>query len=139
MQTRRGGRSDGIGAATSPVFLSLPLDLQTETVDGLDLRPTVLPDPRAPGSDAIQPPRRNDRRRQNPSFWRQRVTESGRAGWSICRAAQGASTECNTARPVAMPADHPLYVQAPPLWTPKSGSCWNRTTDFVVCLLRLYI
>jgi benzoylformate decarboxylase len=133
---------------TGPVFLSLPLDLQTETADGLDLRPTVLPDPRMrPGSDAIRCAAEMIAAAKNPVILAgSRVTESGACAELVDLAERlGAPvySECNTAHGrLPMPADHPLYIRALPLWTPEVRKLLEpHDVIFAVGLnlLRLYI
>lgn len=133
---------------TGPVFLSLPLDMQTETADGLDLRSTALPDRRIrPGADAIQRAAESIASAKNPVILAgSRVTESQACAELVDLAERlGAPvySECNTSHGrLPMPADHPLYVRSLPLWAPEVRQLLEGHDVVFVAgmnLLRLYI
>jgi benzoylformate decarboxylase len=133
---------------TGPVFLALPLDLQTEPVEGLDLRPPQLPDSRVrPGVESIRQAAQVLAAARNPAILAgSRVTESGACGELIDLAERlGAPvySECNTSHGrLPMPADHPLYLGALPLWTPDVRQLLQTHDVLFVAgmnLLRLYI
>src|SRR5579872_130352 len=133
---------------TGPVFLSLPLDVQMERADSLDLSPPSLSDRR------IRPPREALVRAadllaqaERPAILAgSRVTEAD-ACVELADVAErlGASVfaECSTAHGrVPMQADHPLYAGPLPLWSPDV----RRLIEPYDCLLavganvlRLYI
>ena len=133
---------------TGPVFLSLPVDLQLENVDNLDLTPPHIPDRR------VRPPLEALRRAadilvqaSNPAILAgSRVTEADGIGELTALAETlGApvlaeSTASHGRRP--MPADHPLYAGALSMWSPDVR---QRLEEFDVLfavgldMLRLYI
>lgn len=133
---------------TGPVFLSLPLDLQTEPATGLDLRPASLPDRRVrPGLESIRRAAELLSAAKNPAILAgSRVTESDACGDLVNLAEQlGAPvySECNTSHGrLPMPADHPLYQGALPLWMPEVRKLLEGYDVLFVAgmnLLRLYI
>jgi benzoylformate decarboxylase len=109
---------------TGPVFLALPLDIQMERADGLDLSPPLLPDRR------VRPPREGLVRAaemlasaKNPAILAgSRVVESGGIAQLVAVAerlgapvfAEGTTTHGR----LPMPVDHPLYRGTLPLWSP---------------------
>ena len=110
---------------TGPVFMSLPMDVQMEISDALDLAPIQLPDVR------VRPPREALRRAgevllsaSNPGILAgSRVTETN-AMHELVTVAEllGAPvmTESGTTHGrLAFPADHPLNGQGLPLWSPE--------------------
>lgn len=110
---------------TGPVFLSLPVDVQMELCDGLDLSPPRIPSAR------VCPPREELARAaelllaaKNPAILvGSRLTERG-AVPEVVRVAEllGApaiSESGTTHGRLAFPADHPLYGQGLPLWSPE--------------------
>lgn len=109
---------------TGPVFLSLPLDVQTDPADGLDLSAPWLPDrhvrpPRAAVQHAAQLLANAD----NPVILAgSRVAESGGSRELVSLAETlGAPVfnEQNTSRGrFPIPTDHPLYAGPVPLWNP---------------------
>jgi benzoylformate decarboxylase len=133
---------------TGPVFLSLPVDVQLELADGLELAAPHVPDRR------VRPPLAALRRAaeilveaRNPAILAgSRVTEAGGVAELVALAEQlGApvlaeSTASHGRLP--MPVDHPLYAGTLPLWSPETR---QRLTPFDVLfvvgmdLLRLYI
>ncbi len=133
---------------TGPVFLSLPLDLQSEVASGFDLRPPTLPDARVrPGAESIRQAAEMIANASAPVILAgSRVTESGACDQLVKLAEQlGAPvySECNTSHGrLPMPADHPLYCGPLPLWTPHVRELLNaHDVLFVVGMnfLRLYI
>ncbi len=110
---------------TGPVFLSMPMDLQMEINEGLDMSPIRLPDPR------VRPPVESLRRAtellldaKNPGILAgSRVTETD-AMQELVAVAEllGAPvmTESGTTHGrLAFPAEHPLNGQGLPLWSPE--------------------
>ena len=110
---------------TGPVFLSLPMDLQTETVDSLDLSPIRLPDPRVrPPVDAINRAAHLLSQAENPVVLAgSRVTERN----AVDELVQFAETlgapviaESGTTHGrLPFPPEHPLYALGLPLWSPE--------------------
>jgi benzoylformate decarboxylase len=110
---------------TGPVFLALPIDVQMERAEGLDVSPPHLPDRR------IRPPREALRRASamlaeagRPAILAgSRVTESGAVAALVAVAERlGAPvfSENTTAHGrLPMPADHPLYAGILPFWSPE--------------------
>jgi len=133
---------------TGPVFLSLPVDVQLDTVDGLDLSPPHVPDRRVrPPLEALKQAADILANSKNPAILAGcRVTEAdavaelaamaeriGAAVWSESATSHGR---------LAIPADHPLYAGALPLWSPEVRACLaDHDVVFVVGmdLLRQYI
>ena len=133
---------------TGPVFLSLPLDLQTEAATGLDLRPASLPDRRIrPGIESIRQAAAMLAGAKNPAILAgSRVAESDACGRLAELAEQlgvPVYSECNTSHGrLPLPADHPLYLGALPLWTPDVRKLLEPHDILLVVgmnLLRLYI
>jgi benzoylformate decarboxylase len=133
---------------TGPVFLSLPLDLQTEPAEGLDLRPPQLADPRIrPGVESIRQAAQVLAAAKSPAILAgSRVTESSACGELVDLAERlGAPvySECNTSHGrLPIPADHPLYQGALPLWTPEVRRLLHGHDVLFVAgmnVLRLYI
>ena len=132
---------------TGPVFLSLPIDLQSELAE-LDLSPAHLPDAH------VRPPAAALRRAaevlasaRNPAIMAgSRVVEAEAVPQIVAVAERlGAAvfTESGTTHGrLGFPADHPLYAQALPLWSPEVR---DRLAEFDVLLavgmdlLRLYV
>ncbi len=132
---------------TGPVFLSLPIDLQSE-VGQLDLTLPSLPDPR------VRPPRSALRRAaellataRNPAILSgSRVVEADAVGEVVALAERlGAAvfTESGTTHGrLGFPADHPLYAHALPLWSPEVRDRLNEFDVLLVVgmdLLRQYV
>lgn len=133
---------------TGPVFLSLPVDVQMERAEGLDLSPPHIPDRR------VRPPREALRRAaellanaSNPAILAgSRVTEAGAVGPLAALAERlGApvfSENTTSHGRLPMPADHPLYAGIVPYWSPEIREV---LAEFDVILavglpvLRLYI
>jgi benzoylformate decarboxylase len=109
---------------TGPVFLSLPVDLQLEQADGLDLFPPQIVDRRVrPPLDAVNSAAELLAHAQEPAILAgSRVTEAGAVPELIALAEQlGAPVlaEQQTSHGrLPMPADHPLYAGTLPLWSP---------------------
>ncbi len=108
-----------------PVFLSLPMDVQLERSDRLDLTPIRLPNHRVrPPVEALEHAARVLREARNPAILAgSRVTEAG-ASSELEKLAEllGApviSESGTTHGRLAMRSDHPLYGQGLPLWAPE--------------------
>jgi benzoylformate decarboxylase len=133
---------------TGPVFLSLPVDVQLESAEGLDLRPPHIPDRRVrPPLDALYRAAEILAQARNPAILAgSRVTEAGAVGELVVLAERlGAPVlaEQQTSHGrLPIPADHPLYAGILPLWAPDVR---QRLASFDVILvvgmnlLRLYI
>lgn len=123
---------------TGPVFLSLPMDLQMEISETLDLTPISLPDCRVrPPADALQRAVEVLASARNPGILAgSRVTERGATNELISVAEQlGApviSESGTTHGRLAFPCDHPLYAQGLPLWSPEVR---GRLDEFDVLLV----
>jgi len=110
---------------TGPVFLALPVDVQLETSERFDLSPPHLPDRR------VRPPAAALRRAaqiladaENPAILAgSRVTEAGAIAELVAVAERlGAPVIPESATShgrVPFPADHPLYGNSLPLWSPE--------------------
>jgi benzoylformate decarboxylase len=133
---------------TGPVFLSLPVDLQLEETNGLDLTPPHVPDRRIrPPLDALRKAAELLSQAQNPAVLAgSRVTEAD-AGQELVALAEllGAPvlSESSTSHGrLPMPPGHPLYQGTLPLWGPEVR---QQLADYDVILvagmnlLRLYI
>jgi benzoylformate decarboxylase len=109
---------------TGPVFLSLPVDIQLEEADGLDLFPPQIVDRRVrPPLDAVDRAAELLVQAQQPAILAgSRVTEAGAVPELIALAEQlGAPVlaEQQTSHGrLPMPADHSLYAGTLPLWSP---------------------
>jgi benzoylformate decarboxylase len=133
---------------TGPVFLSLPVDLQMERAEGLDLSPPHVPDRRVrPPLDALRRAAELLAGAESPAILAgSRVTEAGAVGALAAVAERlGAPVfaESTTAHGrLPMPADHPLYAGIIPYWSPDVV---RTLADFDLILavglnvLRLYI
>jgi benzoylformate decarboxylase len=110
---------------TGPVFLSLPVDVQMELADGLDLSPIKLPDHRLrPPIEAIDRAAEVLLAAKNPAILAgSRVTERGAMQELVNLAEQlGAPviTESGTTHGrQAFPSDHALNAGGLPLWSPE--------------------
>ena len=133
---------------TGPVFLSLPVDVQLENADGLDLSPAYIPDRRVrPPVEALHQAAELLAQARNPAILAgSRVTEAGAVPELVVLAERlGAPVlaEQQTSHGrLPMPADHPLYAGILPLWAPDIHLCLDGfDVIFVVGmnLLRLYI
>jgi benzoylformate decarboxylase len=133
---------------TGPVFLSLPVDVQMEPADGLDLSPPHVPDRRVrPPLEALRRAAEVLGEARNPAILAgSRVVEAGAVAELAALAERlGAPVfaEATTMHGrLPMPADHPLYAGILPLWSPEIH---GRLAGFDVLLavgmnvLRLYI
>jgi len=130
---------------TGPVFLSLPVDIQLESADGLDLTPPHIPDRRVrPPLDALHTAAEMLAQARNPAILAgSRVTEASELVALAERLGAPVLAEQQTAHGrLPMPADHPLYAGTLPLLAPDVR---QRLADFDVILavginlLRLYI
>jgi benzoylformate decarboxylase len=133
---------------TGPVFLSLPIDVQLARADGLDLAAPHISDPRVrPPLDALHKAAEILAQARNPAILAGgRVTQAGAVAELATLAERlGAPVLAESSAShsrLPMPADHPLYAGALPLWTPDIR---QRLADFDVLfvvgmnLLRLYI
>ena len=123
---------------TGPVFLSLPIDLQTACSDNLDMAPIRLPDcqVRAP-IESLRAACRVLLEARNPVILAgSRVTERN-AMEELVRVAEllGApvySEAGTTHGRLAFPSTHPLNAQGLPLWSPEVAA---RLQDFDVVLV----
>lgn len=123
---------------TGPVFMSLPMDVQMEISDALDLSPIQLPDARVrPPQESLQRAADVLRNAKNPGILAgSRVTETD-AMQELVAVAEllGAPvmTESGTTHGrLAFPADHPLNGQGLPLWSPEVR---ERLKEFDVLLV----
>jgi benzoylformate decarboxylase len=133
---------------TGPVFLSLPIDVQTEAADDLDLSPIRLPDARVrPSEAAIRQAAETLLLAKNPAILAgSRVTERGAMRELVAIAETlGAPviTESGTTHGrLAFPSDHPLNGQGLPLWSPDVRKRLEEYDALLVVgmdLLRQYI
>jgi benzoylformate decarboxylase len=132
---------------TGPVFLSLPIDLQSEIAE-LDTTPAHKLDPRVrPPAAALRRAAEVLAQARNPAILAgSRVVEADAVPQLVAVAERlGAAvlTESGTTHGrLGFPADHPLYAQALPLWSPEVR---DRLAEFDVLLavgmdlLRLYV
>lgn len=123
---------------TGPVFMSIPIDVQMELCDTLDLSPIRLPDHRVrPPRDAIRQAAELLRQAKNPGILAgSRVTETDAVA-ELVEVAEllGAPviTESGTTHGrLAFPSDHPLNGQGLPLWSPEVR---ERLAEFDVLLV----
>ncbi|MBM3999157.1 MAG: thiamine pyrophosphate-binding protein [Planctomycetes bacterium] len=107
-----------------PVFLALPIDVQMESSDQLDLTPIRLPDTRVrPPTDAVERAVAVLREARNPAILAgSRVTERGAMSELVALAERlGApvlSESGTTHGRLAFPSRHELNGQGLPLWSP---------------------
>jgi benzoylformate decarboxylase len=123
---------------TGPVFMSLPVDVQLELADRLDLSPPNLPDGR------VRPPLETLARAadvligaKNLAILAGSRVQEARAVDELVRLAErlGApviSESGTTHGRLAFPCDHPLYAQGLPLWSPET---LERLKEFDVLLV----
>lgn len=133
---------------TGPVFLSLPVDIQLEHTDGLDLSAPSVPDRRVrPPLDALNQAAELLAKARKPAILAgSRVTEAEGvpelvALAQILGAPVFAESKTSHGR-LPMPAHHPLYRGTLPLWGPQVRELLqDHDVVFVVGmnLLRLYI
>ncbi len=132
---------------TGPVFLSLPIDLQSEIAE-LDQTPARPLDTRVrPPADALRRAAEVLAQARNPVILAgSRVVEANAVEQIVAvaeRLGAAVMTESGTTHGrLGFPADHPLYAQALPLWSPDVR---KRLDEFDVLLavgmdlLRLYV
>lgn len=133
---------------TGPVFLSLPVDVQMEASDRLDMAPIRLPDP------LVRPPRESLvraaevlRAARSPAILAgSRITERDAFDPLVAVAERlGAPvfTESGTTHGrLAFPSDHPLNGQGLPLWSPEVRERLQEFDTLLVVgmdLLRQYV
>lgn len=133
---------------TGPVFLSLPLDVQMESAEGLDLAPPKLVDPRVrPPQSAVEAAARLLAAARNPAVLAgSRITETGAVAELVAVAERlGAPVFCEPnhthGRP-CFPPCHPLYAQVVPHWSPEIRQTLAEFDVLLVAgmdLVRLYI
>jgi benzoylformate decarboxylase len=123
---------------TGPVFLSLPLDVQMEESDRLDMMPIRVPDPRVrPPVEAIRQAAAELLSAMRPGILAgSRVTERDAAAELVAvaeRLGAPVMTESGTTHGrLAFPSDHPLNGQGLPLWSPEVR---ERLAEFDVLLV----
>jgi len=109
---------------TGPVFMSLPVDLQMEMADDLDLSPITLMDTRVrPPREPLEKAALLLREAQSPAILAgSRVTEAGGCEALVELAellgSPVISESGTTHGRLPFPPDHPLYSQGLPLWSP---------------------
>jgi len=133
---------------TGPVFMSIPMDVQMEISDSLDLTPIRLPDSHVrPPVAALQRAAKVLSEASNPAILAgSRVTETD-AMAELAEVAEllGAPvlTESGTTHGrLAFPADHPLNAQGLPLWSPEVRERLQEFDTLLVVgmdLLRQYV
>jgi benzoylformate decarboxylase len=133
---------------TGPVFMSLPIDIQLEEADDLDVTPPHVPDRRVrPPLEALHKAAGILAQARNPAILAgSRVTEAAAVDELVALAERlGAPVlaEQQTSHGrLPMPADHPLYGGTLSLWAPDIR---KRLIDYDVILavgldvMRLYI
>ncbi|HZZ29109.1 MAG TPA: thiamine pyrophosphate-dependent enzyme [Pirellulales bacterium] len=110
---------------TGPVFMSLPMDVQTAVTEGLDLTPARLPDRRVrPPLEALNRAAEVLIESKNAAILvGSRVQEADAVGELVRLAErlglQVISESGTTHGRLAFPCDHPLYAQGLPLWSPE--------------------
>jgi len=133
---------------TGPVFLALPVDVQTEACDRLDLSPPSVPDRRVrPAVEALHRAAALLAEARQPAILAgSRVTEAGAVAELVTVAERlGAPVllEAGTAHGrIPFPTDHPLYADCVPLWSPQVRRALAEFDVLLVAgvnLLRSYI
>jgi benzoylformate decarboxylase len=110
---------------TGPVFLALPVDVQMETCEGLDLSPPGVPDRRVrPPLEALRRAAAVLAQARNPAILAgSRVTECEAIAELVAVAERlGAPVLAEQATAhgrLPFPVDHPLYADGLPLWSPE--------------------
>ncbi len=123
---------------TGPVFLALPVDVQMEACDGLDLSAPCVPDRRVrPPLDALRRAAAVLGQAKNPAILAgSRVTEGGAIAELVAVAERlGAPVLVEQATAhgrVPFPPDHPLFADGLPLWSPEVR---HALADFDVLLV----
>ncbi|HEY2839616.1 MAG TPA: thiamine pyrophosphate-binding protein [Pirellulales bacterium] len=109
---------------TGPVFLSLPMDLQSEIAE-LDLAPAAKLDPRVrPPLGALKQAAQVLSEAKNPAILvGSRTTEADAVAELValadCWGAPVMSESGTTHGRLGFPADHPLYAHGMPIWAPE--------------------
>jgi benzoylformate decarboxylase len=109
---------------TGPVFVSLPVDVQLEQADGLDLFPPHIPDRRVrPALGAVRAAAGLLAQARNPAILAgSRVMEASAVAELVTVAerlgAPVVAEQQTSHGRLPMPADHPLYAGTLPLWSP---------------------
>ncbi len=123
---------------TGPVFLALPVDVQMESAEGLDLSPPHVPDRRTrPPLEAVRRAAEVLAQARNPAILAgSRITEAAAVAELTAVAERlGAVVipENGTSHGrVPFPSGHPLYSDALPLWSPDVQ---RRLAEFDVLLV----
>ncbi len=123
---------------TGPVFMSMPVDVQMEVSDTLDLTPIRLPDTRVrPSEEALRRAHDLLMGAENPGILAgSRVTEACAMEELVAVAellGAPVMTESGTTHGrMAFPSDHPLNAQGLPLWSPEVR---ERLREFDVLLV----
>lgn len=110
---------------TGPVFLALPVDVQMEACDGLDLSPPSIPDRRVrPPLDTLRRAAEVLGQATNPAVLAgSRVTEcAASAELAVVAERLGApvfSEQATAHGRLPLATDHPLYADGLPLWSPE--------------------
>lgn len=123
---------------TGPVFMSIPVDVQMEIAESLELTPPHLPDPRVrPAAEAIRRAAEVLLSAKRPGILvGSRVQEMNAVGELVKVAERlGApviSESGTTHGRLSFPCDHPLYGQGLPLWSPEVR---ERLKEFDVLLV----
>jgi benzoylformate decarboxylase len=133
---------------TGPVFMSLPVDVQTALAEGLDLAPPRLPDRRVrPPLEALERAADTLLNARNPAILVGSRVQEADAVEELIRLAERLGvcvlSEAGTTHGrLSFPCDHPLYAQGLPLWSPETR---QRLAEFDVLfvvgmdLLREYV
>jgi benzoylformate decarboxylase len=133
---------------TGPVFLSLPLDVQMELTEGLDLTPPRIVNTRVrPPIESLQRAIEVLLSAKNPAILAgSRVTERDAVAELVSVAERlGAPVIAEpgtTHGRLPFPSDHPLYGQGLPLWSPEIRERLKEYDALFVVgmdLLRLYV
>jgi len=133
---------------TGPVFMSLPMDVQSAVAEGLDLTPAGLPDRRVrPPLDGLQRAAEVLLSAKNAAILVGSRVQEADAVEELARLAERLgvpviSESGTTHGRLGFPCDHPLYAQGLPLWSPEVR---QRLKDYDVLfvagmdLLRQYV
>ncbi len=133
---------------TGPVFLSLPLDVQMELAEGLDLTPPQVPNTRVrPPIESLQRAIEMLLSAKNPAILAgSRVVERDAVNELVAVAellgAPVIAEPGTTHGRLPFPCDHPLYGQGLPLWSPEVRERLKEYDALLVVgmdLLRLYV
>lgn len=133
---------------TGPVFLSLPIDVQMELTEGLDLTPPQVPNTRVrPPIESLQRAIEVLLSAKNPAILAgSRVVERDAVSELVAVAellgAPVIAEPGTTHGRLPFPCDHPLYGQGLPLWSPEVRERLKEYDALLVVgmdLLRLYV